>query len=160
MNKRVSIRRLRKGDDLGEMVDLSRAFFEEYQKHHEEIFRIGALRDCDIIGYFSRFVGKREHAAFVAVVGGRIVGYITVCVEREPGYWAVARMGHISGLMVRREERRGGIGTGLLGAARAYFRDQGVKYYTVYTAVKNRAGVQFYRGCGLKPLHTHLVGEL
>lgn len=155
----VQIRGLQPGDDLHDLIALSRSFFAEYEAHHEDFFRIDTLRDEDILGYFSLFLEKDDHAAFIALQAGRTVGYITVYVQDQPVYWQVKRVGHISGLMVGRELRRKGIGAGLLERARAWFRERGVRYHTVYTAVKNRRALGFYASQGMEPLYTHFVGE-
>lgn len=44
----ATIRELRPEDDLGDLIALSRAFFEEYEVHHTEFFKIDQLRDSDI----------------------------------------------------------------------------------------------------------------
>jgi ribosomal protein S18 acetylase RimI-like enzyme len=155
----VQIRRLEDAEVPGGLLELSRAFFQEYEGHHE-VFSLGELGDEDIISYFSRFVAGEDHAAYIAVRGGDIVGYITVRIQDQPGYWKTRRLGHISGLMVRRDRRREGIGTRLLEEARAFFRTQAVKHYTVYTAVGNQAGAEFYRRHGRETLHTHVIGIL
>lgn len=155
----IEFQRLLGTEGLVDLVRLSRAFFLEYEEHHDELFRIDKLEDGKIIEYFSRFLSGDDQAVFVARREGEIVGYITVCIQAQPTYWRVRRIGHISGLMVQRTSRREGIGAGLLAQARAHFRDQGVKYYTVYTAVENREALSFYRGQGLEPLHTHLIGR-
>lgn len=149
---------MQRSDDFRDLIILSRAFFMEYARYHEELFRIGIVRDEEIIDYFTRFLEKDDHAAFIALRGSEIVGYITVCIQTQPNFWEVRRIGHISGLMVRREDRRKGIGMQLLEHARAYFRERGVKYYTVYTATANSAGIEFYKDRGLEPLQSCLVG--
>jgi ribosomal protein S18 acetylase RimI-like enzyme len=156
----LSIRRLQRIDGFGDLVELSKAFFEEYEGHHEELFRIQALDDQEIVEYFSRFLEQDDRAAFIALRDGKVVGYITVCVQPQPGYWKVRRIGHISGLMVRKPDRREGIGSSLLDQAKAYFTEQQVKYYTVYTAVGNSGAIGFYKSRGMEPLHSHLVGTV
>ena len=157
---RIDYRRLRSGEHVRELVELSRAFFEEYEQHHEDLFRIGTLRDDDVAGYFSRFTERDGHAAFVALRDGRLVGYITVCLQSQPPYWKVTSLGHISGLMVEPESRGRGIGARLVELGREYFREQGVRYFTVYTAAANDGAIRFYRELGLDVLHTHLVGTV
>jgi ribosomal protein S18 acetylase RimI-like enzyme len=154
------VRRLRKGDGLDGLIRLSREFFEEYSAYHEEFFRIGTLRDSDIIDYFSSFVDRDDRAAFVASSDGKETGYITVLVQTQPAYWSVGRVGHISGLMVGRESRRKGIATRLLEEAGAFFAEHGIGHYTVSTAVANRQALEFYAGHGLEPLQTVLLGTI
>jgi ribosomal protein S18 acetylase RimI-like enzyme len=151
---------LKKEDDLGDLIPPSRAFFAEYEGHHPDFFRLATLNDENIVAYFSGFLEKYDRAAFVALRDGRIVGYVAVKIRTQPVYWEVRRVGHISGLMVEKEARREGIGTRLLERARRYFREQGVRYYTVYTAVRNEEAIAFYEARGMEPLYRHLVGEV
>jgi ribosomal protein S18 acetylase RimI-like enzyme len=103
---------------------------------------------------------RDDRAAFIALENDRVVGYITIYVEARPAYWKVKRVGHISGLMVRKEDRRIGIGNQLLDRARVYFSDLGVQCYSVYTAVENKAAIRFYEGQGMALLYGHLLGEI
>ena len=156
----VSVRPLRKEDNFQDLVALSKAFFEEYERHREDFFEIDRLEDQAILDYFSLFLEQDDHAAFIALRNDRIVGYITVRVERQPAYWTVTRIGHISGLMVNKENRRQGIGGQLLDQAMIYFRCQRVRYYTLHTSVENRGAIQFYQARGMVPLRTELAGEV
>jgi ribosomal protein S18 acetylase RimI-like enzyme len=155
----ITIKRLQLKDDLGDLVALSRAFFGEYEAHHRAFFRIDELRDNDVIDFFSRTLGSDDGATFVATVNGSIVGYVTVFVRAQPGFYKVKTVGAISGLMVHQDHRRRGIASSLLAEAMGWFREKGVEYVTVYTAVANRAAVKFYERNGMAPLHVTLIGE-
>jgi ribosomal protein S18 acetylase RimI-like enzyme len=155
----ASIRQLTPEDDLDRLIALSSDFFEEYSVHHKEVFQIDELTEEDIRDYFSRFIGTDNGAAFVATVEGEVVGYITVLVRRQARFWRVKRVGSISGLMVSTDHRRRGIATALLAEARAFFRSRGVEYFTTYTAVVNRAAVEFFEQSGMIPFQTTFLGE-
>ncbi len=154
----LSIRTLHKNDDFTDLIALSRAFFREYEAHHADFFKIGNLTDDDVVNYFLSFCGRDTRKAFIAVDNAHIVGYITAYVQDQPGYWQVKKVGEISGLMVGPNYRRQGIAAKLLAQAEAFFAAQGVKYFTVYTAVANQPGIDFYRKNGLRPIYTTLIG--
>lgn len=143
-----------------DLLSLSREFFAEYEVHHPDFFKIADLKDEHITSYFASFCGNESRAAFIAVDGGRIVGYISVNVKEQPEYWQVEKVGEISGLMVSRDYRRRGVARKLLGKAVEFFKSHCVKYYTVYTAVENQAGVDFYAACSLTPLYTTMIGKI
>jgi ribosomal protein S18 acetylase RimI-like enzyme len=155
----IDIRRLRVDDDLGDLIALSHAFSREYEAHHEAFFEIDELRDTDVAAYFHAMLTRDDAAAFVAVDGERMVGYITAYVREQPPYWRVKRVGDISGLMVHPDYRRRGVGGALLRAATAFFRECGAGYYTVYTAIANEAAIRCYKRHGMTPLHTTLLGR-
>jgi len=154
------IRRLDEDHDLDDLISLSREFFAEYEGHHPVFFRIGELHDRDVIDYFRRTTDVEDGATFVAVEDGRITGYITVLIRSQPGYWRIKQVGAISGLMVRQDRRRQGIGRRLMAVARTYFQGKGVMYFTVYTATANEAAIQLYRQSGMELLYVTLLGKV
>jgi len=156
----ATIRELRPEDDLGDLTALSRAFFEEYEAHHREFFKIDQLRDSDIADYFSRSANADDGVTFVAILDGRMVGYMTAFVRRQAEFYKVRHVGAISGLMVHKDHRRKNIARSLLEATMAFFQKKGVEYFTVYTAAVNQAAVRFYERSGMKLLHVTLIGEV
>jgi len=154
----TEIRSLRKDDKLNDLISLSREFFEEYESHHENFFKIDRLSDSDIVDYFSQWIDDEDGETFIALTGGRIVGYITVYVRTQPIYWKIKKVGDISGLMVQKAYRRRGIAGQLLAKARAFFEKKAVRYFTVYTAIGNRGALEFYERSGLLPLYTTMMG--
>lgn len=155
----TEIRKLQAKDNLSDLVALSRAFFAEYEAHHDAFFGIDELRDADITGYFSHSLDTDDGATFIAMLDGSIVGYITVFVRGQAGFYKVKQVGAISGLMVHQGHRRKGIGSRLLAKATAFFQEKGVTYFTVYTAAANRAAVQFYERNDMTPLHVTMIGK-
>ena len=149
---------MRKDDKLNDLISLSREFFEEYESHHENFFKIDRLSDSDIVDYFSQWIDDEDGETFIALTGGRIVGYITVYVRTQPIYWKIKKVGDISGLMVQKAYRRRGIAGHLLAKARAFFEKKAVRYFTVYTAIGNRGALEFYERSGLLPLYTTMMG--
>jgi len=156
----TEIRSLREDDKLNDLISLSREFFKEYESLHEDFFKIDRLSDSDIVDYFSQWINNEDGETFIALTGGRIVGYITVYVRTQPSYWKIKKVGLISGLMVQKAYRRRGIAGQLLVKARAFFEKKAVRYFTVYTAVGNRGALEFYERSGLLPLYTTMMGEI
>ena len=128
------IRRLKRNDDITDLVLLSKAFFPEYASCRRAFFELDYLNDEDIKTYFSSFVGDDDHVAFVAIEENRIIGYITVYIQRQPSYWKVKHVGHISGLMVGQEHRRSGIATQLLAEAKLFLAEHGVTYFSIHSS--------------------------
>jgi ribosomal protein S18 acetylase RimI-like enzyme len=154
----IHIRAIRREDDLNDLIELSRDFFQEYAAHHDDFFKIGQLSDGHIVDYFSRWIDDENGETFIALAENRLVGYITVYVRERAAHWRIGKAGDISGLMVHKDYRRRGIATQLLARARAFFAQRAVRYFTVYTAVENKAAMAFYEGNGLVPLHTNMIG--
>ncbi len=155
----VLIRELRAGDDLTAVLSLCKAFFAEYEGHHEDFFDTDALRDDQLSGRFLDSITSETSCTLVATADGVIVGYASIRVSDQPDFYRIKHVGRVSGLMVDPAFRRRGIATQLLVEAKRWFREQGVKYFTVFAATTNEPALCFYQRCGLKPLHTTLIGE-
>ena len=155
----IQIRPLKKNDNLGDLITLSRTFFAEYEAHHADFFQIDRLEGDDVRRYFSRWLDDEDGETFIALAADQIVGYITVYVRPQAKFWQVKQVGESSGLMVHRAYRRQGIAGQLLARAKAFFAARDVRYFTVYTSVQNRGALAFYERSGLQPLYTTLLGE-
>jgi len=155
----ISIRLLTRSDDFTDLIALSREFFKEYETYQKDFFKINELNAQDIIHYFNSFCEQESRMAFIALDGDRIIGYITVYVKEQANYWRFNKIGEISGLMVNMQYRKLGIGKNLLKEAIAFFSAQKLIYFTVYTAVANQAGLDFYQKNGLVPLYTTFIGS-
>jgi GNAT superfamily N-acetyltransferase len=154
----AQVRALQPDDDVSELIALSRIFFQEYEGHHKGFFAIDQLSNDDIINYFTRLMNSEDGRTFIAVEEGKTVGYITVFAREQPGFYKIKRVGAVSGLMVHPDYRRRGIATQLLNQTAAFLHENGVQYFTVYTATANRGALEFYARSGLTPLYTTMIG--
>jgi len=156
----IKIRSLQKDDGFNDLISLSHDFFNEYETHHKEFFKIDNLRDEDIIRYFSHWRDHEKGDVFIALDGDRIVGYLTAYVKSQADYWDIKEVGDISGLMVDKAYRRLGIAGRLLVKARDFFERQSIQYFMVFTAVANLDAIRFYERNGLAPIYTTLLGDI
>jgi len=156
----IEIRPLAKSDNLDDLIELSQAFFEEYEPFHADFFKIDQLRDDDVISYFNKWIEHPDGETFIAFDSNKIVAYITVYVSSQPGYWKVKQVGNISGLMVQKDYRRKGIARRLLEQSVIFFKQKDVRYFTVYTSSENYIALRFYKKHGLNVLHTTMLGDV
>jgi len=144
---------------LTPVLELCKEFFAEYQTHHKEFFDTDNLTDSDIIGRFQESIQSSDSATIIAIIDGAIVGYASIAIREQPRFYKIKVVGVISALMIRKEYRRRGIATRILEEASIYFRENGIKYFTFYTAVTNQAAVRLYDKLGMSPLHFSFIGE-
>lgn len=159
MESQIEVRVLSKNDNMTELFSLSKDFFEEYESNHDYFFQIDTLKEEDIKGYFSSFIGSEDKTAFIAVKDGRIVGYITAYIMNQPEFWKIKQVGHISGIMVQKSMRRKGIAKKLMLPAIYFFKERHVNYYTLFTSDNNVGAIKFYERFGMTPLYLHLLGS-
>lgn len=156
----ISIRELRSEDNLAAVLTLCKDFFVEYESHHKEFFDTDNLSDADISGRFQESIESDNSATIIALIDDVIVGYALLAVREQPRFYKIKKVGAISGLMVARDHRRQGIATRLLAETKAYFRRNGIRYFTAYTSVANQGAIRFYERNGMEALHTSLIGEI
>jgi ribosomal protein S18 acetylase RimI-like enzyme len=156
----ITIHRLLPGYNFEGLFTLSQSFFQEYRIHHPYFFESERLVESNVRSYFDSFLRDEDRAAFIALADDRTVGYITAYVQVQAPNWKVKRLGHISGLMVAQDHRRQGIGSQLLTRVLSFFSERELRYYTVFTAVGNQAGLEFYQANGMGPLYAHLLGQV
>jgi len=143
-----------------DIFELSNDFFNEYSNYNISLFGIDIIKEMDIKNYFQTFVNNDNKKAFIAIFNNKIIGYITFYIKTQPNFWIVKKIGDISGLMVNKYYRNKGIGTKLIKVAIEYFRNNGIKYYEVFTSINNKDGISLYKKCGFNELYTTLYGEV
>lgn len=156
---KYTIKKFNKNTDMSQLVELSKEFFSEYEKHHD-FLEIDNLTDEGIKRYFSMWLDSDEYASYIAYDDEKIIGYINVYITSQPDFWKIKRIGDVSGFMVHKDYRRYGIGKALFDRAIEFFGDHDIEYYTLYTSVKNQSAIEFYLDQGMKPLYTHLYGKI
>jgi len=155
----ITIRKLRPEDDLAAILKLCREFFTEYEDLHKDFFETDNLSDADISSRFLESMKSDSSATIIALLDGSIVGYALIVIREQPRFYKIKKVGVISGLMVARNHRRKGIATRLLYETKTYFRRNGIKYFTLYTAAGNQGASTFYEQNGLTTLHVSFIGE-
>lgn len=84
------------------------------------------------------------HSAFVAVVGGEVVGFICNRIYRQRA------TGHVTNLAVASQFQGQGVGRALVEASLKHFRDKGLRYARIETLEQNEKARGFYPKLGFK----------
>lgn len=159
-NLDVSITELKIGDNFNELFELSKDFFYEYEEHNIEYFKIDKLNINDIEDYFKRFIGDNSKIAYIAKKDNKIIGYITLYIKEQANFMEIKKIGEISGLMVNKKYRKKGIGNSLMDKAKEYFKNKRAEYYELFTAIKNKNAIKFYKNNGMEEIKLTLLGKI
>jgi GNAT superfamily N-acetyltransferase len=117
----------------------------------------------DAAGY-AQFLGSQlDEASAVVLVAeqrGRIVGYAYAAIE--PQSWKDLRdeAGYLHDLLVTDEGRRQGVGEGLLDAAIAWLREQGMPRVLLGTAAQNDTARRLFERRGFRATMIEMTLEL
>ncbi len=96
-------------------------------------------------------VDDRDHAIFVAEMGGEVVGWVQALVLRLLVEDAQAQIG---GLVVDEAHRNQKIGEKLMEAAEEWTREQGLRRVYVTSNIKRERAHKFYERIGYEKLKT------
>ena len=88
------------------------------------------------------------HELFIAEINGETAGWLHVCREFSMGAGAYAE---IAGLVVDEKHRRKGIAKALIGEAKQWAKENGLKKLKVRTNIKRPEASLVYPKCGLTP---------
>ncbi len=83
-------------------------------------------------------VRSRKNITFVAVVDGKVVGYMELLVKKNEHYFKIKKYGYVNAVVVDRKYRRKGIARALIKEGLKIFRSKGLKYVQLSAYVKYR----------------------
>ena len=102
--------------------------------------------------YFSSQIHLDNFMAFIASIGDEDVGFIEARVTEKPPIHVHRKIGFISALFVKPEERRKGVGILLYEMVRDWFEAQNIKKFQLAVASMNPLGLEFWRKIGFRQL--------
>lgn len=137
----VEIRRAEPGD-AAELVELAR---EVGMEEEGWLISSGEWRSASEERRYLRAIRRHAHAAvFVAEAADGIVGRLSITRDPHPASEHVADLG----LMVRRGNRREGVGRALMLAAEQWARSVGVRKLELHVFPHNEPALGLYRRLG------------
>jgi ribosomal protein S18 acetylase RimI-like enzyme len=141
------------GDDLPALLGL----FGELDRLQRE-WRVFTPRPGvtdEVSGKYRDALSHRDVLVAVAEEGPEVVG-MAVGEPRTPSRFSDERSLEVSGVIVREDRRREGIGRLLMQEAVRFARERGLGWVTLRTFSPNRAAMEFWEGLGF----SHRVVEL
>jgi len=129
---------------------------------HLDPARFGAIPDAYLRydGWMRRSAESETGAFFVAEEDGNIVGFLLGQVQDEVGIYRTGKYGMLHDLWVEPEQRRKGIGQGLVLAALERFRQAGVQQVRLDSAAQNKPAQALFAACGFRPSVTEMLTEV
>lgn len=142
-------------DDLPEIHRITVAAFPPVSIDHHLEEQYGPLRgttwDQRKCAAVSADLQGNPEGCFVALLEGRIVGYVTTAVDEATG------SGRILNLAVDPEVHGQGLGKRLLCQAFEYFRGRELPYYRIETTCDNPVGQVLYPRCGFREISRQII---
>ena len=122
-------------------------------------FEISPAADVVMAKWLEDSLHRERSAIFVAEESpGAVEGYCHAMIEEYPPVVPRVLFGYVSEVAVHR--RRRGVGSLLLEAAHAWFREKGLSYAEVNVSVKNAVAKEFWRKHGYTEFIERLRREL
>jgi len=153
----VILRRART-EDVEPIVRLWREMWE-FHRPLDPRFEVSPAADLVMEKWIEENLQNPRSAVFVAEeTPGTLEGYCHAMILENPPVVPWLQYGYVSEVAVHR--RRKGIGTQLLEAAHAWFREKGLPYVEVNVSVKNAVARSFWRKQGYSEFLERLRREL
>ena len=97
----------------------------------------------------------------VAEADGKIVGYVLgVVVDLAPEMFAQEASGFLADIFVEEAYRNAGVGTALVDALSAWFKEKGLRYYEWHVAARNTESLAFWQSIGGREVMLRMRAEV
>jgi GNAT superfamily N-acetyltransferase len=143
----VRVRRAR-ADDLPDLLSLFREL-DRLQRDWRVFTPRPGVSDAVVESYRDA-LGRPDVLVAVAEDDGEVVG-MAFAKPRTPSRFSDERSLEVSGVVVRVDRRREGIGHLLMREAIRFAHELGISWITVKTFSPNRAALEFWEGLGFTP---------
>lgn len=110
----------------------------------------------EVVRKYADAVARPDALVAVAEDAGEIVG-AALAEARTPSRFSDERSLEVSGVVVRRDRRRAGVGTALMGEAVRFARELNIAWVTLHTFSPNLGAMEFWEGLGFTPRVVELV---
>jgi ribosomal protein S18 acetylase RimI-like enzyme len=142
----VRIRHARYGD----LAALSKIWMELMQMHqtNDARFTLASEPLARWRSLAEDMLSRQDGFVLAAERDASLVGFCLGWVAYNPPIYELREVGFISELAVAKSAQRRGVGTALVDAAAAWFRDRGLEEFQLSTAVWNEPARAFWRRLG------------
>jgi len=149
--------------DVETLVALWRRFMSEHEEtvcgKRPRIRRHYALRrDAPKLtrAYFKKRIYNPRTLVLVAEAGGRVVGFATCLIKKNPPVYKLDKMGCVGSIYVEPSFRGRGIGSKFKEAAFAWFKKKGLSEVTLTVDPRNRRTHKIYKHWGFSDFHAEM----
>ncbi len=147
------------GEHLSELSGLERAYME----HHKDLDEYFACK-TDIAELWTKYMEEiledDDHVAYCAIIGDRIVGYVTAQMAKRPPIYETEKVGMIGDAYVLPEYRGQGLFTLLYEEAIEWIKKKGATDVEHPVAVKNEVALKVWRKKGFEDIMVFMRKKL
>ncbi len=149
--------RLYQEGDLEQLLEIARSSYTCDRFHIDRALPPGAADRLYAAWVTRSCTGKEADAVIVTTLGGRVAGYVTCKLARDPGQNGKPPSGVI-GLVATAEHARGqGVASATLQGTFDWFRQQEVDTVEVGTQMQNAGACRLYGQCGFRMVRMSLT---
>jgi len=148
--------------DLKRIQELNLMLFEKEQKEYDELLDLDWTFSKEGTKYFQDKISKDEGCVFVAVVDGKIVGYICGGLMRAGAYGRLPSVvaAELDNTLVLDGFGSKGIGKKLYNKFVDWCKSKNVKKVMVYADTHNDLAIKFYRNNNFKDYSLLLEADI
>jgi len=140
-----------KAEEVGQIADLQRELML-HEKKIESTYFYNISKDARerFIEFAKKKIENRNSKLFVAIIDGKIVGYILGWIKERPPVFKLKKVGYISDCFVIEKFRGEGIGEKLAQRMLAWFKIKKLNYAELVVTSRNKLGFTVWKNLGFE----------
>ncbi|MFH1501223.1 MAG: GNAT family N-acetyltransferase [archaeon] len=99
-------------------------------------------------GYFEKAIKGKNSITLVAVLDGKIIGYLVGGIHKAGNYRKIEKLVEVENTFILEEQRGKGVGEKLFKMFLEWAKKKKVKRMKVVASAKNKRAINFYKKCG------------
>ncbi len=139
-----------KPEEVGRIADLQQELMLHEKKIDPTYYSISKYARKRFVEFAKKKIRDRSSRLLVAIVDGKIVGYILGWVKERPPVFKLRKVGCISDFFVIEEFRRRGIGEKLVQRMLAWFMNKKLNHVELVVTSRNKLGLTVWEKLGFK----------
>ncbi len=155
---RVKIRIANK-KDMGGLISLHTELYK-FLSRNNKIYKTGKNTEANFFNYLRKNVYNKKVRILVAEYNRKIIGFYIGEIEESSYIYISKRSGVIHDGFVLDEYRRLRVGKKLLEKLMSWFKENGVKYVTVYVDSNNKVGYNAWKKYGFGELQKVMIQKI
>jgi len=145
----MKIRKAR-SEEISQIVELWRGLVLHEKKIDPTYFDVTKHAENKFLQFVRKKIKDGNSRLLVAIIDGKIVGYILGWVKERPPVFKLKKVGYISDCFVMEKFRGEGIGEKLTQRMLAWFKIKKLNYAELVVTSRNKLGLTVWKNLGFK----------
>ncbi|MFA4907165.1 MAG: GNAT family N-acetyltransferase [archaeon] len=148
-------------NDLGGIQKLNLLLFRKEHEEYDRFLNMEWTFSKTGTDYYKGMITRRDRCAFIAVKGGKTIGYLVgKTVPRKGAYRKIRNYAELDNMLVLEKHRGRKVGSMLVKAFLEWCGKKNIEMVNVSANFRNRRGINFYKKLGFREYSLWLELEM